>query len=481
MNDDATLLRRYAETGSNAAFTELVHRHTDLVYRAALRRTSGDTHRAADVAQQVFATVARDARQLAEHTALVAWLHTATRHAALNLMISDQRRQARELAAQSLAPAADPGAENLQWEQLRPVLDSAIDDLPEADRTAVILRFLEQRPFAEVGAALGVSEDAARVRTSRALEKLRSALSRHGITSTAAAIGALVSLQPLVSAPAGLAANLAARALASFGAATTATLLSMKFLTTAILTALVAFGAGALFGLNRDSDLPPPAEIPRNSKLIAALREENHALRAQVEQFNSRLAAPPPVAKPTPPSVAPGKSLGEQQRSMLNNLRQLAAGRDQFFIENRRYPRSADELVGFTRYIKRYLPVDGEDYRGVSMDPNQPMIVTSPNGITVTYHPNGSGTTQPILPPEVVVAEEIAKEVRRADARVDELGKKIIRHGIAAEAAYSAANSGHLSPNMEALIPYFTNPPQGADWVEFIEAVKAADAARAKK
>ena len=101
MNDDAALLRRYYEEGSDTAFTELVRRHVDLVYRAALRRTDGDTHRAADVAQQVFTTLAREARQLSRHAVLGAWLHTARRNAALNLMISEQRRKARELAAHS--------------------------------------------------------------------------------------------------------------------------------------------------------------------------------------------------------------------------------------------------------------------------------------------------------------------------------------------------------------------------------------------
>ena len=481
MNDDATLLLRYAETGSDTAFTDLVHRHVDLVYRAALRRTSGDTHHAADIAQQVFTTLAREARQLTHHTALSAWLHTATRNAALNLVIADQRRRAREVAAQSLAPATDSPEDVLDWERLRPVLDSAIDDLSESDRTAVILRFLEQRPFAEVGSALRVSEDAARVRTARALDKLRDALARRGITSTAAAIGALVSHQPLASAPAGLAAALALRALATLGTTATSTFLTMKFLTTTVLSALVAFGAGAVFGLSRDSDAPAPVELPNHSKIIASLRQENSSLRAQVDQLNARLAAPPPVAKPAPPPLAPGKSLGEQQRAMLNNLRQLAAARDQFLLENARLPRAADELVGFTRYIKRYLPVDGEDYRGVSMDPTQPMTVTSSSGITVTYDPNGATTTRPDLPPEVVRTEEIARDVARADARVSELGKKILGHASRAEKAYSDANGGNFAPNMESLIPYFATPQQGADWFEFIEAVKAADAARAKK
>src|SRR5438105_1681631 len=120
MNDDAALLRRYAAEGSEPAFTELVRRHVDLVYGAALRRTNGDTHRAADVAQQVFTALARDARKLSRHTVLGAWLHTATRNAAVNLMISESRRHARELAAFNSAGAT--GGASPDWEHLRPVL-----------------------------------------------------------------------------------------------------------------------------------------------------------------------------------------------------------------------------------------------------------------------------------------------------------------------------------------------------------------------
>src|SRR3954470_13891630 len=116
MNDDAALLRRYAEDGSEPAFTELVRRHVDLVYGAALRRTNGDVHRAADVAQQVFTALARDARKLSRHTVLGAWLHTATRNAAVNLMISESRRQARETAA--FDPSVVYGEASPDWERL---------------------------------------------------------------------------------------------------------------------------------------------------------------------------------------------------------------------------------------------------------------------------------------------------------------------------------------------------------------------------
>ena len=203
MNNDADLLRRYATEGSEAAFTELVRRHVDLVYGAALRRTSGNTHAAADVAQQVFTTLARKARLLSRHTVLAAWLHTATRNAALNLMISEQRRKVREYDAIATNQAAAENNPTVDWDRLRPVLDAAIDELPETDRASVVLRFLDRRPFAEIGAALKVSEDAARMRTDRALDKLRSALARRGITSTAPPSARLSRIVPLSPHPPG--------------------------------------------------------------------------------------------------------------------------------------------------------------------------------------------------------------------------------------------------------------------------------------
>ena len=68
------------------------------------------------------------------------------------------------------------------WERVRPVLDDAMRDLAAADREAVLLRFFEQRPFAEIGAALNVTDDAARMRVDRALEKLRALLARRAFT-----------------------------------------------------------------------------------------------------------------------------------------------------------------------------------------------------------------------------------------------------------------------------------------------------------
>jgi RNA polymerase sigma factor (sigma-70 family) len=233
MADDVELLRRYANERSEEAFTALVQQHLSLVYHAALRRTNGDTHLAEDVAQMVFANLAREAGALQRHAMLVGWLYVATRHAAANAMRSERRRKTREQEALTMSASSTPAVSGAEWEQLRPELDSVMDELNEADRNAVLLRFFENRPYAEIGASFRISEDAARMRVERALEKLRTLLSRRGITSTAA-LGGLLAAQSAVAAPAGLVTAVTGSVLAGVGvaAATSGTVGFITFMTT---------------------------------------------------------------------------------------------------------------------------------------------------------------------------------------------------------------------------------------------------------
>jgi len=277
MNDDAALLRRFVEERSEAAFAELVQRYVNLVYRASLRRTGGDLHPSADVTQIVFTALAGNARRLSPDTVLGAWLHTATRNAAQKVMISEQRRRTRERAY-----AMETSSENVRadpdWEQVRPVLDNAIDELPALDRTSLVLRFFERRTYSEIGAVLQIPEDAARVRTDRALDKLRTRLSRHGVTSTATALSIVISSEPLIAAPAGLAASLTVHSLAAAGSgialSALTSFMTTKIITTAGISAVVAFWAGSYFGFSKHPEFPP--SIPEaNGKLanIISIRE----------------------------------------------------------------------------------------------------------------------------------------------------------------------------------------------------------------
>ena len=97
-------------------------------------------------------------------------------------------------------------AGDFDWEQLRPLLDDIVLNLPQRDRDALLLRYFEGLPFAEVGGRLQLTDHGARARVERALEKLRVTLSRRGITSTGAALGLALANQTSAAAPAELAA-----------------------------------------------------------------------------------------------------------------------------------------------------------------------------------------------------------------------------------------------------------------------------------
>src|SRR4051812_17406479 len=113
--DDSELLRQYAQNRSEAAFTELVQRHLDVVFSAACRQVGGDVHRAKDVAQMVFADLARKAPALTAHTALVGWLYTSTHFAAAKVRRNEQRRAEREKEAHAMHELLDPAANHADW------------------------------------------------------------------------------------------------------------------------------------------------------------------------------------------------------------------------------------------------------------------------------------------------------------------------------------------------------------------------------
>ena len=299
MSDDSTLLRRYARERSEEAFAELVRRHVDLVYSAALRRVGGDPHGAADVAQLVFSTLARKAGELANHEVLTGWLYTATRNAAINVIRTEQRRRVREQEAHlmnELTSGPEPGAD---WRELRSVLDAAMDELEARDREAVLARFFPGRPLAEVASMLRVGEDAARKRVERALDRLRGRLERRGITSTGTALGALLANQAVTAAPAALTATITSTTLAlgalAIGAGTLAGwagFFTMTKIKIGLVGAVVVAGLAIVIVEERGNRLVA-AEV-------GALRTENAEL-ARLRQENARLAsdaAQAPTASP---------------------------------------------------------------------------------------------------------------------------------------------------------------------------------------
>ncbi len=228
----------------------------------------------------VFTELSRQAGQLWRRPVLTGWLYTCAHFCATKVVRTERRRHLREQEVQAMHELLDnPGAEP-DWEKVRPMLDSVMIELSEPDREAILMRYFENRQLGDIGKRLGLSEDAARKRVERGLEKLRAVLSLRGIT-TSAALGAALSAHAVHAAPAGLAAALAAGSVAgtAAGAGTAVSLLklmTMSKLQIGVVSALVAGGVAA------------PLIVQYRSQ--AALHDAQAALRARNDDLAAQIA-----------------------------------------------------------------------------------------------------------------------------------------------------------------------------------------------
>jgi RNA polymerase sigma factor (sigma-70 family) len=357
MKDDVELLREYTLSHSEAAFVELVDRHINLVYSAALRQMSGDAHQAQDVTQIVFADLARKASRLLNHTSLSGWLYTSVRYAAASSRRSAQRRQQHEQEAHAMEELLKTPDSDADWEELKPILDDAMHDLREEDRHAVILRYFENKTLAEVGRALGTNENAARKRVERSVEKMRGYFGRRGALISAAALVGILTTKTVSAAPSSVAALITASTLTlAKTAVTTPTLIALMSITKTQIAAIVVGTAmigtiavqhrsnsalqqanQALTEQNRQiADLK--AEMDHLKTNLAATRttatsanmDELLSLRNQITQLQHKLADNRPLASastsnnPEPPE--PEDAVKQQEKSTairkMNNVQQ---------------------------------------------------------------------------------------------------------------------------------------------------------------
>lgn len=210
MNEDMELVREYVSRQSEPAFETLVARYVNLVYSTAVRQVR-DPHLAEEITQAVFIILVRKAATFGPDTIIPSWLHRTTVYAAADYLKIHRRRAQREQEAhmQSLSE----NSQDETWLQIAPLLDTAIADLSEKDRHAIVLRYFQNKSLNEVGVVLGASESAAKMRVNRALEKLRQFFVKRGIASTTAIIAGLISANSVQAAPRALAKTAAAVAL----------------------------------------------------------------------------------------------------------------------------------------------------------------------------------------------------------------------------------------------------------------------------
>jgi RNA polymerase sigma factor (sigma-70 family) len=282
-DDDKQLLNSYIDSRSESAFRALVDRHLDLVHSVARRVTLNDDL-ARDVTQSVFLKLATRPDDVPKSIQLLAWLHRTTRHKAIDLVRSENRRHRREQIASQLQQHQSMETQEPDWKEIEPVIDAALEQIPDDDRTLILARYYKNQSHLANAHSLGISEDAARMRTNRALEKLRTTLSKRGIVTTAALLGSVVSSHAVTASPGNLSANISANALA--GAATAS---SGVAFTMAKIASIIAAIPVIIFQFNQNADL----------------QSEATALRENVETIQS----PAPRLLKSPKALESGQSL----------------------------------------------------------------------------------------------------------------------------------------------------------------------------
>ena len=450
---DAQLLRDYVEHGHEAAFREIVVRHTDAVYSAALRQVSS-ADLARDVAQSVFTDLARKAPSLAQtldaNASLLGWLYRSTRFAALNQWRDDHRRQTRErLAMQHFDPASDPAPE---WERIGPVLDEAMADLSDDDREALLLRFFQSRDFRAIGHSLGLSDDAAQKRVSRALEKLRSHLTRRGVTTSAAALSVALSAHVIQAAPTGLAVALSNAALAGTTLVTTATVTAAK---TIAMTTLQKSLIGATLAVAVGTGIYEARHASVSRSQLQALQQQQEPIAEQVDQ------------------------LSRDRDAAARKLATLQTDLSRLQSDNERLRRDAAELAKLRGEVTRLRALEQQSGQAKAAAPASDDPFTQ-SVLAMTQRAgelNGHLQRMPEKKiPELSLLTEndwlsVAKdvslqsepEVRQALSKLRNTAKhKFATHALQAVDKFAAANNGQMPTDLSQLKQYFDVPVDDA-------------------
>jgi RNA polymerase sigma factor (sigma-70 family) len=281
MTNDLDLLGQFIRDHSQDAFTALVNRHVNLVYSAALRQVRSP-QLAEEVTQSVFTDLARNAGKLKADTVLTAWLYQIARRTAIDVVRRESRRQLREQIAVEMT---NMNATASNWLGIEPLLDDAMAVLDETDRSAVLLRYFENKSLREVGETLGASEDAAQKRVSRAVDRLREFFAKRGGAIGASGLVLAISTNAVQAAPAGLgvtistAALLAGTTLATTTTATAIKAIAMTTLQKTLITATIVAAAGTgIYEVHQASNLRSQNEL---------LRQQQATLADQIQQFQS--------------------------------------------------------------------------------------------------------------------------------------------------------------------------------------------------
>ncbi len=179
MKDQENIIAR-ARRGDADAFEQLVVAYRDQVFRLALRMCGSEAD-ADEVAQEAFLSAWKALPNFRGESQFSTWLYQLTTHAAIDLM----RREKRQIAAADITevsaadPAPSPQQQAEQSEQREIVRDAILQLAPE-QREVVVLRFMEELSYEEIGAVLKLPSGTVKSRLNRAKAQLKEILSKSG-------------------------------------------------------------------------------------------------------------------------------------------------------------------------------------------------------------------------------------------------------------------------------------------------------------
>jgi RNA polymerase sigma factor (sigma-70 family) len=300
--EDHRLLAAFARAGSETAFATLVARYVNLVYSTAARFT-GNPHHAEEITQAVFIILARKAGKISPRVVLSGWLYQVARLTSANFVKGEIRRQRREQEAYMQSALNEPDKDG--WHEIAPWLDEAMGQLGKTDRDAVVLRYFENKSAAEIGAVLRMSEETARKRVNRALEKLHRYFSQRGIVSTTAIIAGAISANCVQAAPVALAKTVTPVAIAkgSMAAGSTLTLVKatlnimnwtrMKIAVATGAAVILAAGTTTLLAQHQGQDQPqrglPYKMLDDACQFSAGVDQSKFVVRVLIESKNKNV------------------------------------------------------------------------------------------------------------------------------------------------------------------------------------------------
>ena len=273
MTSDDIDLEDYISWASEDAFRKIVERHSGLVRGVALR-VARDAALAEEITQSVFIVLSRKAASIPTRN-LSGWLYNTAVGEARNAVRKTMRRD--RINREYMNEIKGNESRKAAWEEISPILDEAVAELPKDEKRLVVMRFFEQLDYREISKGMGCSEQACRKRSERALDRLAEILGRKGFRTSSGVLASGLAAFALLPAPASAALISSAALAAAMATPPSTTFLTfLKIMTTkqaiAVTTGVLALAAVPLAVKLKKGENTIVTPTPQVSKTTPASR-----------------------------------------------------------------------------------------------------------------------------------------------------------------------------------------------------------------